>query len=90
VNRQPLPPAGTRACPPTRWSERGGGITRMVRIGTDAPSRERAAGVAGGHPRAEWATVGLHPHHPVQGVDRRPARCARCRTSRACSAWTAP
>jgi TatD DNase family protein len=44
------------------------GVTRLVTIGTDAEKSRAALGVA----RADdgvWATVGLHPHDAVQGVD---------------------
>jgi TatD DNase family protein len=46
-----------------------GGVTRMVCVGTDAAESERAVAVARDHPGRVWATVGLHPHDAVQGVD---------------------
>ena len=65
--------AGTLA----RASEAG--VTRMVCVGTGAASSAEAVGLArslrrpGGPAAAEgvalWATVGLHPHDAVDGVD---------------------
>ncbi|MEN3314872.1 MAG: TatD DNase family protein [Acidimicrobiaceae bacterium] len=45
------------------------GVTRMVCIGTDGPQSARAVEVARSHPGRVWATVGLHPHDAVNGVD---------------------
>ncbi len=45
------------------------GVTRMVCIGTDGPQSARAIEVARAHPGKVWATVGLHPHDAVNGVD---------------------
>lgn len=45
------------------------GVTRMVCIGTDGPQSARAVEVARAHPGRVWATVGLHPHDAVNGVD---------------------
>ncbi len=45
------------------------GVTRMVCIGTDGPMSAQAVEVARAHPGQVWATVGLHPHDAVNGVD---------------------
>ncbi|MGI8777466.1 MAG: TatD family hydrolase [Acidimicrobiales bacterium] len=45
------------------------GVSRMVCIGTDGPQSVRAVEVARAHPGKVWATVGLHPHDAVNGVD---------------------
>ena len=47
---------------------RQAGVTRLVTIGTDAGESRAALSLAGGH-GGVWATVGLHPHDAVQGVD---------------------
>ena len=44
------------------------GVERMVSVGTDAAQSAAAIEVASQHDRV-WATVGLHPHDAVQGVD---------------------
>ena len=50
--------------------ERGlaAGVDRFVTIGTDAEHSRAAIGLAGQHAQV-WATVGLHPHDAVNGVD---------------------
>ena len=55
------------------------GVGRIICVGTDAPQSAKAIDVARAHPGTVWATVGLHPHDAIQGVDgdRRPARRAR-------------
>ena len=45
------------------------GVGRIICVGTDAQQSERAIEVARDHPGTVWATVGLHPHDAVQGVD---------------------
>jgi len=45
------------------------GVTRMVCIGTDGPQSAAAVDVARAHPGTVWATVGLHPHDAVNGVE---------------------
>ena len=45
------------------------GVGRIICVGTDAPQSARAIEVARDHPGTVWATVGLHPHDAVQGVD---------------------
>ena len=52
---------------------RAAGVTRMITVGTDAAQSAAAIEVAGRHDGV-WATVGLHPHDAVEGVDgdRRP------------------
>lgn len=47
---------------------RAAGVTRMVDVGTDAAQSAAALEVAASHDGV-WATVGLHPHDAVQGVD---------------------
>ena len=47
----------------------GAGVGRIICVGTDAPQSEKAIEVARSHPGTVWATVGLHPHDAVQGVD---------------------
>ncbi|MDQ6783599.1 MAG: TatD family hydrolase [Actinomycetota bacterium] len=47
---------------------RAAGVTRVVTIGTDAPTSAVAAQVARDHDGV-WATVGLHPHHADLGAD---------------------
>lgn len=44
------------------------GVTRMITIGTDAPSSAAAVAAARRHPGI-YATVGLHPHDASQGVE---------------------
>lgn len=44
------------------------GVERFIVIGTDAPTCESATSIASGHVDV-WATVGLHPHDAVNGVD---------------------
>jgi TatD DNase family protein len=47
---------------------RQSGVTRMITIGTDATASAQCIEVARAHDGV-WATVGLHPHHAVDGVD---------------------
>ncbi len=47
---------------------RAAGVERMITIGTDAERSRRAVELAAAH-EGVWATVGLHPHDAVQGVD---------------------
>jgi TatD DNase family protein len=48
---------------------RAAGVTRMVCIGTDATYSAAAIQVAREGGPGLWATVGLHPHDAVNGVD---------------------
>jgi TatD DNase family protein len=45
------------------------GVARVVCIGTNAEQSAAAVELAARHPGTVWATVGLHPHDAVQGVD---------------------
>jgi TatD DNase family protein len=47
---------------------RAAGVTRLITVGTDAEHSRQAIEVASRH-RAVWATVGVHPHDAVDGVD---------------------
>jgi TatD DNase family protein len=47
------------------------GVTRLITVGTDAEQSAAAVAVARAHPNV-WATVGLHPHDAVNGVDSLP------------------
>jgi len=47
---------------------RAAGVTRFVVIGTDVDTSSAAIEIAGRHDDV-WATVGLHPHDAVNGVD---------------------
>ena len=47
---------------------RAAGVTRMITIGTDAGESAAAIEIARAH-AGVWATVGLHPHDAVQGVE---------------------
>lgn len=47
---------------------RAAGVSRMITVGTDAEQSALALDVARRH-AGVWATVGLHPHDAVQGVD---------------------
>jgi TatD DNase family protein len=47
---------------------REAGVTGFVTVGTDAERSAAAIAVAGAHDDV-WATVGLHPHDAVNGVD---------------------
>jgi TatD DNase family protein len=47
---------------------RGAGVVRLVVVGTDGPSSRRALDLAAAHDGV-FATVGLHPHDAVNGVD---------------------
>lgn len=44
-------------------------VGRVICVGTDAPLSAAAVQVARDHPGRVWATVGLHPHDAVQGVE---------------------
>jgi TatD DNase family protein len=44
------------------------GVAAMLTVGTDAATSAAAIELASTHPNV-WATVGLHPHDAVQGVD---------------------
>jgi TatD DNase family protein len=44
------------------------GVTGMLTVGCDRPTSLAAIAVAGDHPEV-WATVGLHPHDAIDGVD---------------------
>jgi TatD DNase family protein len=44
------------------------GVDRMISVGTDAAQSRAAIDAAAGNERV-WATVGLHPHDAIQGVD---------------------
>ena len=47
---------------------RAAGVERMITVGTDATTSAEGIAVAGRHDGV-WATVGLHPHDAVQGLD---------------------
>jgi TatD DNase family protein len=47
---------------------REAGVERMISVGTDAEQSAAAIEVAAAHDGV-WATVGLHPHDAVQGVE---------------------
>ncbi|MEO7836056.1 MAG: TatD family hydrolase, partial [Acidimicrobiales bacterium] len=47
---------------------RQAGVTRFINVGTDAEQSAAAIAVAQEH-EGVWATVGLHPHDAIQGVD---------------------
>jgi TatD DNase family protein len=47
---------------------RAAGVARLITIGTDAETSAAAIGVAREYDDV-WATVGLHPHDAIQGVD---------------------
>src|SRR5437016_6097655 len=47
---------------------RDAGVTRIVTVGTDA-EESRAALTLARHHDGVWATVGLHPHEAVRGVE---------------------
>jgi len=55
--------------PDTLAQAEAAGVTRMVCIGTDGPLSAAAVDVARAHPGTVWATVGLHPHDAVNGVE---------------------
>ena len=44
------------------------GVHTMITIGTDASHSEAAIAIAAAHSNV-WATVGLHPHDAVNGID---------------------
>jgi len=48
---------------------REAGVERMVTVGTDLAHSAAAIAVARRHAGTVWATVGLHPHDAVQGLD---------------------
>jgi TatD DNase family protein len=45
------------------------GVGRVICVGTDAPMSAGAIDVARANPGRVWATVGLHPHDAVQGLE---------------------
>jgi TatD DNase family protein len=47
---------------------RAAGVPRLITVGTDAHQSELAMDVAGRFDGV-WATIGLHPHDAIQGVD---------------------
>ena len=47
---------------------RAAGVDRMITIGTDAMRSRMAIDIAAAHDGV-WATVGLHPHDAINGVD---------------------
>src|SRR3954453_4377086 len=47
---------------------RAAGVTRLITVGTDADQSRAAIAIASAH-EGVWATVGLHPHDAVQGVE---------------------
>src|SRR5262245_33500060 len=47
---------------------RAAGVARFITIGTDATTSEAATAIAARHGDV-WATVGLHPHDAVNGVE---------------------
>lgn len=47
---------------------RAAGVDTMITIGTDAEHSAAAISIAGAHDGV-WATVGLHPHDAVNGID---------------------
>jgi TatD DNase family protein len=47
---------------------RAAGVELFVTVGTDAERSQRAIDLAAKEPDV-WATVGLHPHDAIQGVD---------------------
>jgi TatD DNase family protein len=58
-------PAGAEAA---LAAARAAGVARIVTIGTDAGHSAAAIELAAAHADV-WATVGLHPHDAVQGVE---------------------
>jgi TatD DNase family protein len=48
---------------------RAAGVARMITVGTDRVRSAAAVAVARRHAGTVWATVGLHPHDAVQGLD---------------------
>ncbi len=58
-------PGGTEAA---LAAARDAGVTGFVTVGTDAERSAAAIAVAAAHDDV-WATVGLHPHDAVNGVD---------------------
>lgn len=44
------------------------GVTRFITVGCDAESSRACLGIASRHDDV-WATIGLHPHEAVHGVD---------------------
>jgi TatD DNase family protein len=61
-----LPFAGVGT--PAVEQARAAGVTRMITIGTNAAESRAAIELAHAHDGV-WATVGLHPHDAVEGVD---------------------
>lgn len=66
----PYEGTGTDAAEITEVIEqaRRAGVTRLIDVGTDAGQSAVAIAVARAHDGV-WATVGLHPHDAVDGVD---------------------
>jgi TatD DNase family protein len=58
-------PGGTEAA---LAAARDAGVTGFITVGTDAERSAAAIAVAAAHDDV-WATVGLHPHDAVNGVD---------------------
>jgi TatD DNase family protein len=48
---------------------RAAGVDRLITVGTDAVRSAEAVAAAARHPGVVWATVGLHPHDAVNGLD---------------------
>jgi TatD DNase family protein len=49
---------------------RAAGVARVVCVGTDADQSQRALELARVSAEGVWATIGLHPHDAVQGVEK--------------------
>ena len=60
-------PAGAEAVAVIEQA-RAAGVTRLVTVGTDAEHSRQAIALAAAHADV-WATVGLHPHDAVAGVE---------------------
>ena len=58
-------PGGTEAA---LAAAREAGVTGFITVGTDADRSAAAIDVAAAHDDV-WATVGLHPHDAVNGVE---------------------
>lgn len=48
---------------------RAAGVERLITVGTDVARSTDAVAAAARHPGVVWATVGLHPHDAVNGLD---------------------
>ncbi|MGH9209007.1 MAG: TatD family hydrolase, partial [Acidimicrobiales bacterium] len=53
----------------TLANARSAGVDRLICVGTDLDQSERAVQLAGDLGEGVWATIGLHPHDALQGVD---------------------